>query len=294
MSKSEEGGFRITLPSNREQTDRVGLEMASPIKGNFEITAGYEILRADKAITGYGVGLELFIETESPTREGLGVYRVVRVKEGDVYMVSRNTTKAGNRQYLQKFFPTATRSGRLRLTRTGTEATVSAADGREGNFRELSRYALGTEDVKTLWLSAYTGHSRHGVDLRIVDLMIHSDSPITVQNEEATTPQDPSLNAPKGGLAGAVLLVLLLVFALVVCLFVRRSGRAAKKPTGIAAAEKEATSRSAQAISFSCPVCGKKLETRAELAGKKVKCPQCAQPVHVPGARTGESDRTPL
>jgi WD40 repeat protein len=34
---------------------------------------------------------------------------------------------------------------------------------------------------------------------------------------------------------------------------------------------------------FACNGCGKRLRARAELAGKKVKCPQCGQPVPVPG-----------
>jgi hypothetical protein len=35
-------------------------------------------------------------------------------------------------------------------------------------------------------------------------------------------------------------------------------------------------------LSFPCPGCGKKLRARAELAGKKVKCPQCGQAAPVP------------
>jgi WD40 repeat protein len=39
-------------------------------------------------------------------------------------------------------------------------------------------------------------------------------------------------------------------------------------------------------LSFPCSACGKKLRARAELAGKKLKCPQCGQPVAVPENQT--------
>src|SRR5271163_4790938 len=48
---------------------------------------------------------------------------------------------------------------------------------------------------------------------------------------------------------------------------------------------KQAESRgqpSPGAIMFSCSSCGNKLKVKSELAGKKVKCPKCAQVVLVP------------
>ena len=44
-------------------------------------------------------------------------------------------------------------------------------------------------------------------------------------------------------------------------------------------------------IQFACEHCGKKLKVKAELAGKKVKCPGCAQAARVP-ARMEEAAKT--
>lgn len=41
-------------------------------------------------------------------------------------------------------------------------------------------------------------------------------------------------------------------------------------------------------ISLTCPACRKKLTARDELAGKRVKCPGCRQPLLLPGARPSE------
>ena len=40
-------------------------------------------------------------------------------------------------------------------------------------------------------------------------------------------------------------------------------------------------------ISFRCPACKKGLKVKAELAGKKVKCRQCAKVIVVPVPKTG-------
>lgn len=43
-------------------------------------------------------------------------------------------------------------------------------------------------------------------------------------------------------------------------------------------------------ISFVCSSCGAKLKAKRALAGKKVKCSQCAQAVSVPSIQEGESN----
>jgi serine/threonine protein kinase len=49
-------------------------------------------------------------------------------------------------------------------------------------------------------------------------------------------------------------------------------------------AGKEASAPAAPVIAVQCPGCNRKLKVRADLAGKKVKCPGCGQGVPVPGA----------
>src|SRR5262249_21854684 len=144
---------------------------------------------------------------------------------GDVYMVSRNTIRDGQRQYLQKYFPTSAASGRLRITRAGEEAALYAAEGPAGDFRELCRYPLGREDVKTVWLTAYTRHTRHAVDLRVVDLRVRSDSGAPEPGPDAA---DAGTSPPPSGSRLwrplAVLILLAIVLALGMWLYARRRG----------------------------------------------------------------------
>src|SRR5213076_1002866 len=85
VTRAEPEGFRITLAGDKPNpVGRVGLEMHTTLRGDFEITAGYELLRVEEPTDGYGVGFELFAHTVHSPQQGLGVYRVARVNEGDV------------------------------------------------------------------------------------------------------------------------------------------------------------------------------------------------------------------
>lgn len=146
VTRFEKEGLRITFPPKRRIADRVGVESRERIRGDFEITTTYQILKADQPIMGHGVGVELFIATDSPTKEELAVFRVARVREGQVYLTSRATMdEAGKRGYRTRSFPAEVKSGRLRITRVGGEATLWAADGDADEFIELNRVDLGPE-----------------------------------------------------------------------------------------------------------------------------------------------------
>jgi WD40 repeat protein len=94
----------------------------------------------------------------------------------------------------------------------------------------------------------------------------------------------PQKAGGKRWLAAAGLVVLVLTVGACVWLFARHGRRAAAGPAGAPAQPPAAPAP----ISCTCAGCGKKLKAGAHLAGKKVKCPQCGQPVLVPGARASE------
>jgi RNA polymerase sigma factor (sigma-70 family) len=175
--KPEAGGLRITVPANQARRHRAGIEMRTPVKGDFEITAGYEILAADQPDAGYGVGFEVYVNTATPTQDRLGIFRLNRPLEGESYMVGRGKTENGKSEHKNTCYPTTARSGQLRLTRRGVEATAWAAEGAAGPFREIQQTELGAADVSRLWFAAYLGNIEHAVDVRIVDVRIRSELP---------------------------------------------------------------------------------------------------------------------
>jgi hypothetical protein len=283
--RPEAEGLRITLAAGRPNPDVVGPALEVPVTGDFEITTGYEILQAEPPGTEQGVGVELFIQTPPPAREGLGLYRVLRTKEGEVYMTSRNTTVDGKRQYRQKYFPTAARSGRFRMTRTGAQVTCWVADGADGPFQELGRYDFSPDDLNRVRMGAYTGGARSAVDVRVVDLRIRSAGPIPDQGAEPPPPAaPPQKTGAKRWLLWAGLVGLGLTLVVAVWLFFRQNRRPAEaRTTRPEEGRPVKPAPAASPGSLACPGCGKRLRARPELAGKKVKCPHCGVAVPVPG-----------
>jgi hypothetical protein len=271
VCRPEERGFRITLAGDRPNPiGRVGLETKTILQGDFEITAGYEILSADQPTQGHGVGFEFFAHTVHVPQQGFGVYRMTRVGEGDVYFVSRSYLNPdGSPGWQQESIPTTAKAGRLRITRSGTKATAWAAEGTSDRFKVLRTYDLGPEEIKVIWLMAYTGHVQLALDLLVTDFTIRSGVPMP------SPPPDESASGLPRGLWRflAVVLGLLLAGAAGTWWLARRRGGPA-----VAAAP----------FAVTCPGCGKNLRARPELAGKKVKCPQCGKAVLVPQPGAGQ------
>ena len=210
----EPQGLRITLPADPKGTRTVGLGSRFPVQGDFEITVGYEILQAERPVKGSGEGLEIYINTDTPTEEALVFYRVVRPKEGEVYLCDRKTTTEGKRETTRRTFPTDSKSGYLRLSRKGTEVTFWAAEGAGENFQELCRYDWGAMDLKGVAVRAWA--SQQLVDIRIKDIRIRDRS------EPAAVPRmDPEPATPSrwrlwlvAGLVGGCLMAAGLLWAL--------------------------------------------------------------------------------
>src|SRR5207253_8205566 len=120
--EQEEKGLRITLPPNRKGADPVGLLIQGPFAGNFSITTGFELVRADRPRAGSGVGYELYVMTEAAGRDAIALIRSKQPDDQDVFACSHMTTdEQGKRHYQTNVFPASAASGRLRLTRSGKE-----------------------------------------------------------------------------------------------------------------------------------------------------------------------------
>lgn len=192
----EEAGLRLSLSGTKPNPmGRAGLEMRTSLRGDFSFTAGYEILRAEPPTKGQGVGFEMY--THTTPQQGFGVYRMEQVDRGELYLVSRAfLNEDGKTGWRNKHFNTTAKSGRLRITRTGTEVTAWAADGKDLAFKKLKSDELGRDDIKSIWLMAYTGHVAHALEVRLTDLEIRSGAPIGVAAapvaEEAPPPPPKS------------------------------------------------------------------------------------------------------
>jgi serine/threonine protein kinase len=280
----EDKGLRIGLPANHQHRFPVGLVLNVPVKGNFEITTGYEIVSADRPRTGGGVGYELYLTVDTPRRDALVFSRVTLTDGSETYVCGRMTTVNGSRRGMLERIPTAgpNKSGRLRLTRQGTEVTFWAAEGEGAELRKLGRCELGPEDLTMVRMSATPGQAPEPVEVRLVDVRVRSDTPIPPADADGK----PSAGMKKGV---AIVVVLGLAFtaglvALAVWFLRPRRGAAPPPAPAAAKGEKARPAAAGPVVSFVCPDCRAGVKAPADQAGKKGKCPQCGKPILVPAA----------
>jgi hypothetical protein len=281
---ADERGVRIKLPANRGRSDPVGLVIDAPLRGDFEATARYELLDAPQPRRG-GVGFEMYVQLETPADDAIVLHRLKRPDGSEQYLCGHYLTVDGKRRYDTKFAAAAAPTGQLRVARKGTEFTLSAAEGEGGAFQELVRGDWGAADVKRLRVAASTAHHPEQADVRLVDLKVRADH----LNPELTDNPDAAGEGP-AGLGRRGWLMLAMALGLLVCVslvlgagvaFFRRRRRRTTSAPATETAKDEPLAPTTAAVSFACSGCGKNLKVRAELVGKKVKCPHCHNAIHV-------------
>jgi len=287
----DERGLRIKLTADSKRKDAVGVLLAVPVKGNFEVTAGYELIDVNPPTTGNGVGFELYVMTRTPTQEAIAFSRVKRADASDVFSCTRATTVEGRRRYQSNQFPAAARSGQLRLSRSGGEAVLSAAE-EGGAFQELCRFDLGVEDLKMVRVGAYPGNVAAPVEVRLLDLKVRSEQPMPGLAADLNPTTEGSPAVPRRWLVVVEVLgviVLLALGALGAWVYLRR--RRAAEPAAEAPEDPPPAAATPSAVvAFLCTGCGKTMRARASLAGKKGKCAHCGTPVLVPGDGATSTD----
>jgi serine/threonine protein kinase len=286
-----EKGLRIRLGADRQKTDPVGLALNSHIEGDVEITTGYEILQVDQPKAGHGVGFELYVYLESATRDGVGLARVKRVNGDEIYVTSHMKTVEEKRLSNVKWYPTKSRSGKLRITRKGNDFILSVAEA-DGQFRELTRCAVEAGPMVVIRAGAYQGRAAEPVDVRIHDLRVHSPSEIVLPatGDTATVTAATRPAATRAWLVTVELLGVLSTLVLVAIgawIWVRRGRSSSSDRRTEVEGEPTRSMEQPAVISFACAACGKTLRAGPKLAGLKAKCPQCGKLVVVPSLQKG-------
>ncbi|HTU23033.1 MAG TPA: DUF1583 domain-containing protein [Gemmataceae bacterium] len=294
VSKFEAEGLRITLPATRPVNHPVEVVTTFALSGDFDVTATYELLSASRPDKGYGVGVGLNIADTNARDKFAKVSRCMLARGGSVYL-SEYWDHASAKSYQTRTKPTTSRIGQLRLVRKGSALHCLAADGMGGGFQEIySQPEFGTEDMAYLHFAVVdSGRPGNAVDAHLIDLKIRAASfdPDPGAADFIPDPNPDSAPASESGhksgskkwLAALAIMGLLAVSILVVCLVVRRRRRPGNSLSPAPVLEGEVEAKTAEPpISLRCSGCEKTLKVKAELAGKKIKCPQCGQVVLVP------------
>ncbi len=295
-------GLRIALPLGHDgRRQGVGLATDFGVKGDFEITLRFEMLKEpDPADTVGMTGLSLRVDLEDPADDFASLSRNVAPKGNRFVSFVRKAAEAKGTNV--KVVPTNAKTGQLRLVRTGSMLSHYAAEEASDDFVFLCAHPFGDADLKRICITGGAGGPKSSLDVRVTDLRIRADS-IPWQLATPLTPVATDSRSTGHWLL-ALLVVLggacFLALLLGTWLLLRRrplpdTPKARPAPTrkpakaeppkstalaSPATQHKETKPEtSANPLVFPCSGCGKKIKVRADLAGKKVQCPQCGKGV---------------
>jgi serine/threonine protein kinase len=282
MIKTDPQGLRFTLPAGRADPGIIGVRLTRRLRGDFDITVGFEILAIGAPLPQYGSGVVLRVWYDVASDLSSVVARMRR-PYGEIFAAHRVIRERddGEEKYLNtKEWPATQRAGKLQLVRTGSQVRHLVSEGEQ--FREIQTLSMGSADVRDLHVFLTTIQAPILMDVRLTALDIRADS---IEKDAVGTTgvqaSDSPIAMPRPSLlAIGILGVGLTVIAAFGAWLVLRcqSGNGA----GEAGKERVKGVTAVRIIPFDCSHCNKRLKARDELVGKRIKCPQCGEVVVVP------------
>jgi hypothetical protein len=178
LLRAEPQGLRITLPAQRNSRQPVGFTTRFALRGDFEITLAYEVVRVEKPTTGYGAGINIWIRAHNLKQDAATIGRMVDTG-GKQYFGSHRAFDLpdGKRQnQIGKPHPTEKGSGKLRLARSGPTLKYLVAEGDSNQFQEVYESEFGADDVDMVRFAVENWGSPTIADFRIKSLNIRADA----------------------------------------------------------------------------------------------------------------------
>lgn len=142
-------------------------------RGDFVVTAKYEMLSIARPKMGQGVGAGLYVHLKNPEKEGIAIARRFQ-PAGEPFLVFNYMTtneNGGTRPKVYKKFPTGDRSlrGAFRLAREGKMIIASFAEA-DGQFAELHRTDVSDADLDLIRFAGFGGGDASAeLDMRIME-----------------------------------------------------------------------------------------------------------------------------
>src|SRR5262245_27930458 len=147
----EPDGLRLQYIPGKTPNKTLGIAWNFQVRGDFVVTAHYEILAIEKPAKGSGVGVELYLMLDDPSkkeneRDGIPLSRLLRPSGTAAITIQHRVTneegKRINKVSTGKAATAASERGRLRLARQGATMIASFAEGDAEEFQELNRFEV--------------------------------------------------------------------------------------------------------------------------------------------------------
>jgi hypothetical protein len=221
----EPEGLRITLQGHPNDGPGTGVGTHLAVKGDFEITVSFEILKEPEPEETTGNGTRFAVMINMPERCVARINRGVHADGGtEFWAFSIVWDKVADREQRRNSNSkqTVTKTGRLRIVRSSSDLTFYGAEGANDFTLVGERKGFGAQDLDNVALVGQVVGPKAALDVRFTDLRIRAES----------LPQAPVISVQKVVEKGwlAVGLVLAMLITLTLCLGVWLFMRYRRRP----------------------------------------------------------------
>jgi serine protease Do len=179
-------GLQITYAPAKGLRQATGLYTMFALRGDFEVTVSFEILKADRPQTGEGVDPILYASKQ----RGGGAVSLGRLLLPDgktVFMSDHLLSVQGQWTHQRKSIATTATAGKLRLERQGTKIRFRANEAGQSEFVTVAEVEFGRADLYFVQLGGSLDGSEGGLDMRLLDFSVRAESLPGQRAEEAST-----------------------------------------------------------------------------------------------------------
>ncbi|HEX4611464.1 MAG TPA: DUF1583 domain-containing protein [Urbifossiella sp.] len=177
--KCEDAGLRIALPRPDGPKKPTGFTFQFVLRGDFEVTTSYEILKEELPPPGKSIGVTAYLMFDAPAQDGVTFGRLQRKDGPPVFTLNHMAKAEGNKRKSMRTeaFPAGKQSssGTLRAARRGPALTLSAAAGRSDTYTDLASVEVGAADVKLVRVAADPDGTDTPIEVRIGDFRVRAD-----------------------------------------------------------------------------------------------------------------------
>jgi hypothetical protein len=171
----EKEGLRLRYTGNDAppSNNTAGVAWRFHARGDFVVTAKYEILHAERPKKGWAVGAELYLRVKNPNKDGVSFSRILPPAGEPLISFTYMTNGADGKRFAKfpKQVATTDRSlrGAFRVARQGTMLIASFAEA-DDEFKEFQRAEIGNADIDLIRFAGLGGGDPNAVlDMRMLD-----------------------------------------------------------------------------------------------------------------------------
>ncbi len=205
LVKPDRRGLRIAIPRKTECRG-IGAFTLFGVHGDFEVTASFEVLSAERPREGGHVGPELSLRTVDGWDSYAAMGRMLRPSEaGPLLQIGWGEKVDGQTRHHSNREKTDLKAGRFRISRVGPTVHYLVAAKDSDAFREVGRNEFGTQDLAHVRIMAVVDETPSALDVLWKDLTIRAEALPGWTDGKAPAPQ-ASWWVLLGGLAGVTAL----------------------------------------------------------------------------------------